>query len=180
MRPLTDEELKIFFEKLAQYIGRSIKLLIDRKDEAWAFRVHKSRVYYMPERVLRLAAPIGKKALISVGTCFGKFTKNMKFKLHITALPHIVQYVKYKVWVKPSSEMSFLYGNHILKAGLGRISDNTPQYQGVIVYTMADIPIGFGATSRSTQDARRLDPSEIVVFHQADAGEYLRSENEMF
>jgi ribosome biogenesis protein Nip4 len=65
-------------------------------------------------------------------------------------------------------------------AGLGRITDNTPQYQGVIVYTMSDIPIGFGATARSTTDARRLDPTEIVVFHQADAGEYLRSENEMF
>jgi 60S ribosome subunit biogenesis protein NIP7 len=100
-----------------QYIGRSIKLLIDRKDEPWAFRIHKSRVYYMPERVLRQAAPIGKKDLISVGTCFGKFSKNMKFKLHVTALPHIAQYAKYKVWVKPSSEMSFLYGNHVLKAG---------------------------------------------------------------
>lgn len=59
----------------AQYIGRSIKLLIERKDEPWAFRVHKSRVYYMPERVLRQAAPIAKKQLISVGSCFGKFTK---------------------------------------------------------------------------------------------------------
>ncbi len=51
----------------------------------------------------------------------------MKFKLHITALPHIAQYAKNKVWVKPSSEMRFLYGNHVLKAGLGRITDNTPQ-----------------------------------------------------
>lgn len=163
-----------------QYIGRSIKLLIERKDEPWVFRVHKSRVYYMAERTLRQAAPVGKKELVACGTCFGKFTKNMKFKLHVTALPHIAPYAKYKVWVKPSSEMSFLYGNHILKAGLGRISDNTPQYQGVIVYTMGDIPIGFGATARSTQDARRLDPAEIVVFHQADCGEYLRSENELF
>lgn len=29
------------------------------------------------------------------------------------------------------------------------------RYQGVIVYTMGDIPIGFGATARSTQDAVR-------------------------
>lgn len=116
-------------------------------------------------------------------------------------MPHIAQYAKYKVWVKPGSEMSFLYGNHLIKSGLGRITDNTPQvgvvfphsacfscahaaapsqYQGVVVYTMGDIPIGFGATARSTTDARRLDPTEIVVFHQCDAGEYLRSETELF
>lgn len=70
------------------------------------------------------------------------------------------------MWVKPSAELSFLYGNHVLKAGLGRITENTPQYvfifplvilfrenqslrevnsyryQGVVVYNMADIPLG--------------------------------------
>jgi len=35
--------------------------------------------------------------------------------------------LQYKVWVKPSAELSFLYGNHVLKAGLGRITENTPQ-----------------------------------------------------
>ena len=39
-----------------------------------------------------------------------------------------------KIWMKPAGEQSFLYGNHILKSGLGRITENTPQYQGVIVY----------------------------------------------
>lgn len=67
-------------QKLAQYIGRSIKLLIERKDEPWAFRIHKSRVYYMPESLLRQAAPVAKKQLVSVGTCFGKFSASMKFK----------------------------------------------------------------------------------------------------
>ena len=48
---------------------------------------------------------------------------------------------QYKIWVKPSGEQSFLYGNHILKSGLGRITENTPQYQGVIVYSMNDLPL---------------------------------------
>ena len=47
------------------------------------------------------------------------------------------------MWVKPTSEMSFLYGNHVLKAGLGRITEDTPQYQGVVVMNMADVPLGF-------------------------------------
>jgi 60S ribosome subunit biogenesis protein NIP7 len=39
---------------------------------------------------------------------------------------------------------------------------------------------GFGATARSTLDTRKLDPSGIVVFHQADVGEFLRDEDTMF
>lgn len=64
-----------------------------------------------------------------LGTCFGKFTKSLKFRLHVTCLDYLAQFAKYKVWVKPSSELSYLYGNNVLKAGLGRITENTPQYQ---------------------------------------------------
>lgn len=52
-----------------------------------------------------------------------------------------VSLLQYKVWVKPGSEQSFLYGNHILKSGLGRITESTTQYQGVVVYSMADVPL---------------------------------------
>lgn len=43
--------------------------------------------------------------------------------------------------MKPGGEQSFLYGNHIMKSGLGRITENTSQYQGVVVYSMADVPL---------------------------------------
>lgn len=45
------------------------------------------------------------------------------------------------MWVKPGAEQSFLYGNHVLKSGLGRITENTMQYQGVVVYSMSDVPL---------------------------------------
>jgi hypothetical protein len=32
-------------------------------------------VYYLAERLLRFAAVIGKKELVSVGVCMGKFSK---------------------------------------------------------------------------------------------------------
>ena len=32
----------------------------------------------------------------------------------------------------------------MLKSGLGRVTENTDQYQGVVVYTMNDVPLGFG------------------------------------
>ena len=34
-----------------------------------------------------------------------------------------------------------MYGNNILKSGLGRITESTPQYQGVIIYSMSDLPL---------------------------------------
>lgn len=39
---------------------------------------------------------------------------------------------------------------------------------------------GFGVTARSTLDTRKLDPTGIIVFHQADVGEFLRDEDTMF
>lgn len=46
-----------------------------------------------------------------------------------------------QVWIKPNGEMPFLYGNHVLKAHLGRITEDTPEHQGVVVYSMNDIPL---------------------------------------
>ena len=52
--------------------------------------------------------------------------------------------------MKPSAEMSLLYGNHVLKSGLGRITENTPVNTGVVLYSMSDVPLGFGITAKST------------------------------
>ena len=108
--------------------------------------------------------------------------------------------LQYKVWIKETAEQSFLYGNNVMKSGLARMTEGCPQYQGVVVYSMKDIPLvwkpyplsvrdfgnseayhlyiwprrvwqGFGATARSTADCRTLDATSLVVFHQADLGE---------
>ena len=61
--------------------------------------------------------------------------------------------------------MSFLYGNHVLKSGLGRITENTPANSGVVVYSMNDVPLGFGITVKSTMECKGLNPTQIVVLH---------------
>jgi 60S ribosome subunit biogenesis protein NIP7 len=82
--------------------------------------------------------------------------------------------------VKSSAEMSFLYGNNVIKSGLSRITEATPQYAGVVVYNMSDIPLGFGVAAQSTDACKDLEPGGNVVLHQADIGEYLRGvEDEM-
>ncbi|KAL1772691.1 60S ribosome subunit biogenesis protein NIP7-like isoform X1, partial [Sigmodon hispidus] len=176
MRPLSEEETRVMFEKNAKYIGENLQLLVDRPNGIYCFRLHNNRVYYVSEMILKLAANISGDKLVSLGTCFGKFTKTHKFRLHITALDYLAPYARYKVWIKPEAEQSFLYGNYVLKSGLGRITENTSQYQEVVVYSMADIPLGFGVAAKSTQDCRKVDPMAIVVFHQADIGEYVRHE----
>lgn len=39
------------------------------------------------------------------------------------------------------------------------------------------LPQGFGVAAKSTQECRKVDPLAIVVFHQADVGEYVRNED---
>jgi ribosome biogenesis protein Nip4 len=40
---------------------------------------------------------VARSNLISLGTCFGKFSKTGKFKLGITSLDWLAKYAKYKV-----------------------------------------------------------------------------------
>ena len=141
MRPLTDEETKTLFAKLASYIGKNISQLIDRPSDPHVFRLHKERVYYVSAHLANLATSLPRQALLSLGTCLGKFSKTGKFRLHVTALDYLAPYAAYKVWVKPNGEMPFLYGNHVLKAHIGRITQDTPEHQGVVVYSMSDIPL---------------------------------------
>ncbi|XP_030313629.1 60S ribosome subunit biogenesis protein NIP7 homolog isoform X2 [Calypte anna] len=155
MRPLTETETRAVFEKLGRYIGENIQLLVDRPDGTYCFRLHRDRVYYLSEKLLKAAASVPRESLVSPGTCFGRFTKTHKFRLSVTALDYLAPYAK---------------------SGLGRITEHTAQYQGVVVFSMADIPLGFGVAAKSTQECRKVDPMAIVVFHQADVGEYVRNE----
>lgn len=64
MRPLNDEETKVIFTKLADYIGTNIKYLIERGDEPYVFRLIKDSVYYMSEELAKLATNIAKDKLV--------------------------------------------------------------------------------------------------------------------
>ncbi|KAM3510534.1 hypothetical protein MY11210_005834 [Beauveria gryllotalpidicola] len=185
MRPLTEQETKTLFEKLANYTGSSLKNLIAPLDDSpnadrYVFRLQGNRVYYVLLSVANLATSITRDNLLSLGICLGKFTKTGKFRLHITALPILGEHARWKVWVKSNGEMPFLYGGNVVKAHIGRWSEDCPEHQGVVVYNMNDTPLGFGVTARSTAEARRLDPTGIVVFRQADCGEFLRDEDNLF
>lgn len=180
MRQLTEEETRIVFEKLSGYIGQNVAQLVNRADEPYCLRIQKDRVYYVSDAIARLATSVARPNLLSLGTCVGKFTKTNKFRLHITALQILAPYAVNKVWVKANGEMPFLYGNHVLKAHVGRISEDVPEHSGVIVFSLSDLPLGFGVSAKSTAEVRHAQPNAITVFRQADVGEFLRDEDSLF
>lgn len=148
MRALTEEETKTLFKKLANYTGRSLSHLIQppnstggKSDDRYVFRLQNMRVYYVRESIANLATSVARPNLLSMGTCLGKFTKTGKFRLHITALDIIAPHARYKVWVKPNGEMPYLYGGNVVKAHVGRWSDDCPEHQEVVVLSMNDTPL---------------------------------------
>ncbi|VFQ76316.1 unnamed protein product [Cuscuta campestris] len=187
MRPLDENETTQVFEKLYKFVGNNLKNIVespshegpDQAPGRYCFRLQKNRVYYVSESIVKRAISIKKDNLISLGTQIGKFTKGDKFHLTIQSLTLLAAHAKHKVWLKPTSEMSFLYGNNVLKGGVGRITENVEVNDGVVVFSMSDLPLGFGIAAKSTQDCKKLDPNANVVLHQADIGEYLRMEDEL-
>jgi 60S ribosome subunit biogenesis protein NIP7 len=178
MRPLTDEETKLVFEKLVKYIGKKITYMVDNEENNFVFRLHKNRVYYCNEEMIKFVINFEKKKLISFGTCLGKFTKTGKFRLNITALDYLAKYAQYKIWLKPNGEQLYLYGHHVIKSHIERISEDTPVHAGVVIFNIKDVPLGFGTTAKSAMDLKNAEPNNIVVYNQADIGEYLRVEED--
>ena len=74
MRPLTDEETRVVFDKLKKYIGQNLRHLVDRPDDLHLFRLHRERVFHRSERILKHARHTPRKQLLSAGVCRGKFT----------------------------------------------------------------------------------------------------------
>lgn len=187
MRALDENETTQVFEKLFKFVGNNLKNIVENPSHEgpdpnpgrYCFRLQKNRVYYVSESLVKRATNIKRDNLVSLGTQIGKLTKTGKFQLTIQGLNLLAANAKHKVWLKPTSEMSFLYGNNVLKGGLGRITENISPNDGVVVFSMSDVPLGFGVAAKSTQDCRKMDPNGIVVIHQADIGEYLRMEDEL-
>ncbi|XP_054419086.1 60S ribosome subunit biogenesis protein NIP7 homolog [Pteronotus mesoamericanus] len=96
MRPLTEEETRVVFEKIAKYIRENLQLLVNSPDGTYCFRLHNDRVYYVREKILKLAANTSDDKLVLLGTCFRKFSKTHKFRLHVAALDDLAPYAKYK------------------------------------------------------------------------------------
>lgn len=147
------------------------------------------------EQLLKVAGNIERGKIVSIGTKFGKFNHNLKFRLHITCLDILAQYalvyhfgLSVLFWsVEQGLDQGFC-GNDIFvwkshhkgryarldgfwrSPGLARITEDTDQYAGVIVYNMNNVPlgiinitnlnsnwIGFGIATHTTEQIKALD-----------------------
>ena len=52
------QETKTIFEKLHKYIGKNIRHLVERSDEDYVLRLHKNRIYYVRESLMRRATNV--------------------------------------------------------------------------------------------------------------------------
>lgn len=67
----------------------------------WGYLESHSALFSVySDKILKLATNFSRDKLISVGTCFGKFTKTKKFRLHITALDFLAPYAKVCIFVQ--------------------------------------------------------------------------------
>ncbi|ANQ09426.1 60S ribosome subunit biogenesis protein NIP7-like protein [Plasmodium coatneyi] len=177
MRPLNDNETMMVFKKLSKYVGNNLLSMLSYNNEEYVLRLHRSSVYFVRAELAKQAeAIINKNSLISLGICLGKFTKANNFFIKITSLSFLNEFCIHKIWLKESGEKNFLFGNNVLKSHLLKVSDNIKKGDGIIVLSMNDSPIGFGISIRNTQDIKILNVTDIVLIHQGDVGEYLRSE----
>ncbi|XWS14067.1 hypothetical protein CRYUN_Cryun36dG0091700 [Craigia yunnanensis] len=167
-----------YSKKLFEFTGNNLKNIVENPSHEgpgknpgrYCFRLHKNKVYYVSDSLVKRATNVARLKLASIGTCIGRFTHGGSFHLTIECLNLLAANAKHKVWLKPTSEMSFLYANHILKGGLGRITESIAPGDGVVIFSISVLSLGFGIAAKSTQDCRKLDPNAIVVLHQADIG----------
>ena len=59
------------------------------------------------------------------------------------------------------------------------MTEGAEQSNGVVVYSMNEMPLGFGVLARGASKIRDTDPQNIVVINQADVGEYLRKQQQL-
>ncbi|XP_069453622.1 60S ribosome subunit biogenesis protein NIP7 homolog [Ovis canadensis] len=95
IRPLTEEETHVMFEKTAKFISENLQLLVNRSYSTYCFRLHNDRtVYCVNEMILKLVVGVSGDKFVLLGRYFGKFPKTHKFQLDITALDYLAPYAK--------------------------------------------------------------------------------------
>ena len=56
------------FEKLHKFLGKNLKNLVERTDEDHVFRLHKNRIYYVRESLLRRATNVSQYSALGNGS----------------------------------------------------------------------------------------------------------------
>jgi hypothetical protein len=52
------QELQLVLEKMLKFIGKNVRHVVEREDEKYCFRLHKNRVYYVRETLVKRATNV--------------------------------------------------------------------------------------------------------------------------
>ncbi|KAG5860229.1 ribosomal biogenesis protein [Encephalitozoon hellem] len=176
MRDLKQEEEKEVLKKLKFFIGDNVHKILSGEDKLF---LHNQRVMLLPEKMRAATSMISRKSLVIAGTVIGKFTKSGSFRLGISSLNFLSRWAIYKVWIKNSAEMNYVYGNNSLKSHIFRSSEGIPINAGVFVFNQNDVPLGFGITALTPQGYTNAKGHALVLLRQSDTGEYVRNEGKV-
>lgn len=174
MRDLTKEETEKVHKKLMKFIGSNIEELVQ---DPYVLQLHEQKIFLVSKDLKKHTSQIGRKSLVCAGTILGKFTKTNNFRISIAGLHILEKFSIYKVWLKSSAEMNFLYGRNVMRSHMHKISDNIPKNSVVFVYNQNNTPLGFGVTSKSSADISSSQGKVLIVINQADTGAFLRNES---
>lgn len=158
--------------RLHYYIGDNTEELLSQ----YKLMMNNQRVFLVTDELLKACSQLGRDQIVSCGIILGKITKGENFRVSITALHTLHKYANHRVWIKSSAEMNYLYGNNALKSHIHKVSENIPMNAGVFVYTVHDVPLGFGAMAVSPTSYAKAKGGARVVLVQTDNGEYIRNE----
>ena len=98
-----------------------------------------SRCFRVHVTALDLIAPLAKVLIIEIILRLPVFMCWLSLMRRLLSNPLVC--VQHKVWLRPSAEQQFLYGQHALKSGLARMSDTAPRLGGVCVCNQNDLPL---------------------------------------
>jgi 60S ribosome subunit biogenesis protein NIP7 len=165
MRPLDEKETTQVFEMLFKFTGPNLNHLLDRpavegpdaEPGRYCLRLHRNRVYYASEALVRRATAVSRPRLAGVGTPIGRFTHHGAFHLTAHALDLLAAHARRRVWLIPRAR-------HRERQGQGRGGRHVHGRRPARVRRRGEVGAGTNA---------------VVVLHQADAGEYLRKEELM-
>merc|ERR1712046_528575 len=131
MGMLSLDGTKYVYEKIFQFIGKSIHDINKEGQELYFFRERERFIYFVRDSLIRRASSLLKDNLVSYGTCIGKVSHSGRFRLTIGAMDLISLKSDKKVWLERGSDLKFLYGINVLKSGLNKTTKNIPKFVGV-------------------------------------------------
>jgi len=177
MRELKTEEARILLSKLVKFKGKKLVNFLKINFFSFlVFKIQKKRIFFSSLSLYSRIFNFSKKRIGSFGICVGRFSHSKKLKFLIPLLNMLLKYKGlFSAFLKTEGEKSFLFGKHVEKKNVSKLSKNVFKNDGIVLFNKNKIAIGFGEALKSIVFIPKLDLRRILFVNQGDTGLYVRS-----